>query len=85
MLAAMSDDTWSRVLFRRGAPADLDTCAAFNTAMAQETENLTLPPETIRTGVSKVLDGSVAAAYFCAELDGAVVGQLMITKEWSDW
>ena len=73
------------VVLRHGSPSDLDVCAEFNTAMAKETENIDLPPQTIRTGVAKVLEGSVAAAYFLVELEGEVVGQLMITKEWSDW
>ncbi len=70
---------------RRANQGDLEPLVAGNRAMAEETEGLHLDVETLRAGVLAVLDGKVPAAYWVAELDGAVVGQLMITYEWSDW
>lgn len=64
---------------------DLDALAAGNAEMALETEQLRLDPDRLRDGVRAVLDGRVAGQYWVAELDGAVVGQLLITYEWSDW
>lgn len=64
---------------------DLDTIVAFNRAMARETEGLELDPEVLRAGARRALQGEVGAFYRLAEEDGAVVGQLMITVEWSDW
>jgi len=64
---------------------DLPTLVAFNAAMALETENLRLDPAVLEAGVRNGLADGNRARYFVAELDGAVVGQLMLTHEWSDW
>ncbi len=39
----------------------------------------------MRLGVDAVLDGRVPGRYWMAEHEGRVVGQLLITYEWSDW
>lgn len=64
---------------------DAEIIAAFNTAIARETENKTLRPETVRAGVERVLTDASLGRYYVAECDGRVVGQCMITYEWSDW
>ena len=66
---------------------DLDAIVAHNLALARETEELALRPEVLRPGIEAVLAGRVDAFYRLAqeENDGPVVGQLMITREWSDW
>jgi GNAT superfamily N-acetyltransferase len=53
--------------------------------MAGETEARVLPPARVRKGVTALLRDSTKGAYYVAELRGRVVGQLMITYEWSDW
>jgi GNAT superfamily N-acetyltransferase len=53
--------------------------------MALEAEHKQLDPVTVRLGVRAVLDDPAKGRYFVAERDGRVVGQLMITYEWSDW
>ncbi|KAF5835862.1 acyl-CoA N-acyltransferase [Dunaliella salina] len=53
--------------------------------MAKETENLDLDVETLQKGVSTVLEGKTAAAYYVVEEANQVVGSLMLTYEWSDW
>ncbi len=53
--------------------------------MALETEELTLDPRTIAGGVERLLRDPSRGLYFLAERSGHVVGQLMITREWSDW
>jgi ribosomal protein S18 acetylase RimI-like enzyme len=67
--------------------ADLDTIVANNLAMALETEELALEPSVLRPGVEAALAGRVDAFYRLAQesADGPVIGQLMITREWSDW
>jgi len=64
---------------------DLDALVAGNQRMAQETEGLALDPATLEAGVRAVLMGDQPGAYFVIEEAGAVVAQLMITYEWSDW
>lgn len=75
----------STISIRRATIADLETIVAFNAAMALETEELTLDPHVLREGVSTALKNPAIGPYYVAECDGAVVGQMMITFEWSDW
>lgn len=70
---------------RTGRIADLDRIVAGNLAMARETEDLELDEDTLRSGVTAVLEGEQRAGYFLAEYDGRIIGQLMVTFEWSDW
>lgn len=70
---------------RPATPADLSFIVEGNRAMALETERLTLDETTLREGVRTLLEGRAPGAYWIAEHAGAVVGQLMITYEWSDW
>jgi GNAT superfamily N-acetyltransferase len=64
---------------------DLDFIAGGNAAMALETEHKRLDPAIVRAGVQAAFDDPGRGRYFVAEIDGKVVGQLMITFEWSDW
>lgn len=70
-------------------PATVDDApkiAAFNQAMALETENKQLHPETLEAGVRQVFTQPSYGSYLVAESEaGEVVACLMITYEWSDW
>lgn len=71
---------------RRAHRDDLDTICANNAAMALETENKALDPDTLRAGCDAVLQDPSRGGYWLAvDGDGRVVGQLMLTYEWSDW
>jgi GNAT superfamily N-acetyltransferase len=71
--------------FRRGEPRDADTIAAFDAAMAHETEGKALIPEVIAAGVRRLIATPSLGFYVVAEHAGEVVACLMITNEWSDW
>ena len=73
------------IVVRPAAPADLDVVAAFQVAMARETEDLALDPAVVRRGVAAVLADASKGRYRVAERGGEVVGSLMLTTEWSDW
>ena len=73
------------ITVRTATPTDADVIVAHNIAMARETENRLLDPETVRAGVRNALTDSNRGVYYLAERDGNVVGQLLITREWSDW
>ena len=76
------------ITIRRGNVDDTPVVAEFNIAMALESEGKALEQKLITEGVRRALEGTVGALYYVAEstLDqNRVVGQLMITKEWSDW
>ncbi len=75
----------SEIRVRRATPQDLDTMVEFNAAMARETEGRVLDFDRLRTGVARVLNADDKGFYLVAELAGRVVGQLLITTEWSDW
>lgn len=70
---------------RRAGLADADTIARWNTAMAWETEQKRLDPDTVARGVRAVFDEPHRGFYLVAEHDGVPVGCLMVTYEWSDW
>lgn len=70
---------------RPATPDDIEQIVAFNAAMALETEGLRLDLARLRSGVRRVFQGDAAAFYRVAEVEGRVVGQLMVTVEWSDW
>ncbi len=64
--------------------ADRDVIAGYNAALALETEAVRLDPAVVRRGVEAVLRDAAKGVYFVAEKQGAVVGQVFITYEWSD-
>lgn len=70
---------------RRATPADALTIAAFNLGLARESESKELDAEVLRRGVEAVLNDPGKGFYTLAESEGVVVGQTMITMEWSDW
>ncbi|MEP7117909.1 MAG: GNAT family N-acetyltransferase [Acidobacteriota bacterium] len=65
--------------------ADLATLVDGNAAMALETESLQLDRVTLTRGVDAVLSGRAPGQFSVAEHEGRVVGQLLVTYEWSDW
>jgi len=73
------------VLIRQAQPHDLDTIVGYNRAMAIETEDKVLDDATSLAGVKAALDDPSRCNYYLAEFDGKVVGQTMVTFEWSDW
>src|SRR5262245_58274830 len=73
------------VLVRRATPADADVIAHFNRCMARETEHRELEPTMLAAGVAALLADPAKGFYLVAETGSIVVGQLMITTEWSDW
>lgn len=64
---------------------DADVLADYNVRMALETEGLQLDPDTVSRGVRAALADPAKGLYFVAEVGGLVIGQLMLTREWSDW
>jgi ribosomal protein S18 acetylase RimI-like enzyme len=75
----------SDLVLRRALPEDADAIAAFNLAMARETEAKALDPATLGRGVRALLADESKGFYLLAARDGRAVGQLMVTFEWSDW
>jgi len=70
---------------RRATIADAAVIAAYNAALARESENMPLDPAIVHRGVEAVLRDATKGIYFGAYEGGKLVGQLLITQEWSDW
>jgi ribosomal protein S18 acetylase RimI-like enzyme len=70
---------------RRARATDAPIIVEYNYRLAQETEAKTLDRATLTAGVAAGLADPAKALYFVAEEDGAVIGQVMVTYEWSDW
>jgi|TARA_A100000164_G_scaffold142473_1_gene126529 ribosomal protein S18 acetylase RimI-like enzyme len=75
----------SSIAVGRAATEDVAAIAQFNIAMAAETEDLALDPQTVHAGVAAVVSDDRHGFYLVARSDGKAVGSLMITYEWSDW
>lgn len=84
-MARISDSGGKGLHIRVAVPADGDTIVAGNCAMAFETEGRVLDYETAHSGAMAVIEDPAKGWYLVAESDGVIIGQLMITFEWSDW
>jgi ribosomal protein S18 acetylase RimI-like enzyme len=73
------------LVIRQATPADAPVVVEFNRRLAKESENKDLALGPLAAGVAAGLADPRKALYFLAEENGAVLGQIMITTEWSDW
>ena len=64
---------------------DAEVLTEFNCRLARETESIELNRATVLSGVQRGLAVTGEVIYFVAEDESDVVGQLMLTREWSDW
>ena len=72
-------------VLRRAVPADAPVIVEYNRRLAEETEGKALDLRVLAAGVAAGLADPLKARYFVAEEDSQVVGQLLLTTEWSDW
>ena len=78
---------------RQATIDDAPAIAQYNINLAKETENISLDPETILKGCKAILQqdgdasfsGNPKGFYLVAADYTSIIGQLMITYEWSDW
>jgi ribosomal protein S18 acetylase RimI-like enzyme len=70
---------------RKARLTDAAVIADFNSRLAWETEKLRLNSAIVSRGVRALLKDAAKGTYFVVEANGAVIGQLLITYEWSDW
>lgn len=70
---------------RSAARPDAPTIVEFNRRLALETEAKRLDPDVLARGVELALERPELCRYFLAEANGRIVGQTMLTYEWSDW
>ena len=76
----------STTTIREAVATDRDWLADCAIAMALETEHKRLDRDTVRAGIAAGIADPAKARYLVAAgADGAPVGTLMLTREWSDW
>ncbi len=64
---------------------DIPFIADFNSAMAKETEGKPLDFQLLMAGVNAVINDEEKGFYLVAIENDTIIGQLLVTKEWSDW
>ena len=64
---------------------DAEEIAKFNVIYAKKITHKNLNLQTTKEGVHQVFSRFNNGFYIVAEIDGKIVGQTMITREWSDW
>ena len=64
---------------------DSASIARHNSLMAEETEGHSLQPEVVGPGVERLLADPAKGRYWVAVAGDKVIGQIMVTYEWSDW
>jgi GNAT superfamily N-acetyltransferase len=74
----------SEINIREANKGDLTILVQNNQALAEETEALLLDKDVLREGIEQALKRE-ECHYFVAVIGEKVVGQTMITYEWSDW
>jgi ribosomal protein S18 acetylase RimI-like enzyme len=73
------------LVIRRATTNDSEVVVDFNGRLAEESEGKKLDSALLKAGVAQALADPHKGLYFLAEDAGVVVGQIMITTEWSDW
>jgi GNAT superfamily N-acetyltransferase len=73
------------IKIRKGELKDAKAIAGLNLLMAKEVENKELDFDTVFRGVKAVVKDPHKGFYLVAESKNEIVGQLMVTPEWSDW
>jgi ribosomal protein S18 acetylase RimI-like enzyme len=70
---------------RAARPTDLEFLVEGNAGIAAETEDRELDRELVVEGVAAVFQDEARGRYLIADDGDDPVGQLLVTREWSDW
>ncbi len=70
---------------RKAKLTDSKKIAEFNVLIAKESENLEISYETTAKALKKLIKEKNKGFYLVAKENNKIIGQLMITYEWSDW
>ena len=70
---------------RKSVLSDLSTLVENNIKLAEESESIVLNKTTVESAVKHLLQDPQKGFYLIAEEQNQIIGQLMITFEWSDW
>lgn len=70
---------------RRATKTDIQSIVENNILLAKESEGETLNQDIAEQGVINLFSHPEKGFYLVAEDNNKIIGQLMITFEWSDW
>ena len=73
------------VSIRSARTTDLEFLVEGNACMAAETEGRELDRELLAEGVAAVFGDQTKGRYYVADDGEEPIGQLLVTREWSDW
>ncbi|OYT62663.1 GNAT family N-acetyltransferase [Thermoplasmatales archaeon ex4484_30] len=73
------------MFLRMASMGDAEKIAKNNVMLAMESENLEINYEDTLKGVKELIKHSEKGFYVVAEENGEIIGQVMVTYEWSDW
>ncbi len=73
------------IKIREAVASDAELIARYNALLAIESEGMQLAPDVAKAGAEAMFAEPSRGRYWLAAVDGTVVGQLMLTYEWSDW
>jgi len=74
-----------QIVIREAGPQDLRIITGFVVAMARDSEEVVLDPEIVEAAVRTALRDRSKGVYYVAEADEGLIGQSLVTTEWSDW
>jgi len=64
---------------------DAESICENNIQMAHESEGVSLSKHVVLAAVNTIVNDDTKGFYLVVEEDDKIIGQLMITFEWSDW
>jgi len=70
---------------RRATIDDLEHLVDGNQSIARETEGVELSEAKLKPGIAAILDDQNKGIYWVAIIEEQVIGQILVTYEWSDW
>lgn len=73
------------MIIRKANTNDAEVIAENNILLAYESEGLKISKKTALSGVKSILSDPTKGFYLVAEENNKIIGELMITYEWSDW
>ena len=73
------------MIIRVATIKDVEEITENNVLLAQESEKIELNYDKVLNGVKTVIEDKVKGFFIVAIEEDRVIGQLMITYEWSDW
>jgi ribosomal protein S18 acetylase RimI-like enzyme len=73
------------MLIRKAKNSDIEKIVLNNIKLANETEDKKIDYNIVYNGVNNIISDKKKGFYIITEENNKIIGQIMITYEWSDW